>query len=420
MITQYPPMGNSGANPIYVQLDGDQVDAFGRLRISQPYTLFDSQARYAKDTAYSYYTSGTGGNSYNTNKSSVNLSVGTGVGTSIAQTYRVFPYQPGKSLLTMQTFTMASARTNLNQKIGYFNDNNGVFFMQSGSTLSFTIRTYTGGSVSDANTVTQANWNGDKLDGTGPSGITLDVTKTQILFFDFEWLGVGTVRCGFIINGVYINCHTFNNANSTQTTVYMQTAILPLRYEINATGTVTDTPVLQQICSTVISEGGYEQISQDYTARQTTAVSLGTSGTFYPLVSIRLNSSYLGAVVIPMGSQFVPVSGTATYEIVLVKNASLTGATWASTLSGGQVDVDIAATAFGTQPSGDAIVEHFYATASNQGTSIATSPAGYNWDLQLGVAYGATSSDTYTLGVRGIFSASPTCLGAINFFNLTV
>lgn len=421
MITQYPPSGSNSNNPVYVTIDGNQTDAFGRIRVAAPYTLYDSQARYAKDSTYSYQTSGSGTNSYNTNQSSVNLTVGTAVGTSIAQTYRVFPYQPGKSLLTLQTFTMAAAQTNLNQKVGYFNTNNGVYFMQSASTLSFTIRTFTSGSVAET-TVTQANWNGDKLDGTGKSGLTLDVTKTQILFFDFEWLGVGTVRCGFVINGLYVNCHTFYNANTTNTVVYMQTAILPLRYEINATNTVTGTPVLQQICSTVISEGGYEQTSQQYQAFRpiTSAFSLTTSGTYYPLVSMRLNSSYLGAIVVPASINFLPVSGTGTYELVLVKNATgLTGASWGSTVAGGQVDVDTAATAM-TIPSTDNIVLLSYATASNQGTATILTPTGFNWDLQLGVAAGASSSDTFTLGVRGNFASSPTCTGAISFWNLTV
>ena len=415
-ISLYPPQGSS-SYPISVVIGDDQTDAFGRIRISAPYTLFDSQARYAKDTAYNYAATGSGTSTYNTNQSSVNLTVGTAVGTAAAQTYRVFPYQPGKSLFTMQTFSMAASQTNLSQKVGYFNTNNGVYFQQTSAGLAFVLRTYTSGAVTET-VVTQANWNGDKLNGSGSSGITLDVTKTQILFFDFEWLGVGAVRCGFIINGQFYNCHTFYNSN-VNTLVYMQTAILPLRYEINATGTVTGTPSLQQICSTVISEGGYEQVSQQYVARLATPLSLAVSGTFYPLVSIRLNSSYLGAVVLPITTGFLPVSGTGTYEVVLVKNASLTGATWASTLSSGQVDVDTAASAFSVAPSGDSIVQLAYATANNQSQSAATAGSGYNWDLQLGVSQ-ANVSDTYTLGVKGTFSASPTCIGNITFYNLTV
>jgi hypothetical protein len=113
---------------------------------------------------------------------------------------------------------------------------NGVFFQLNNTTKSFILRTYIGGSVDDTTRkVDQSAWNGDKLDGTGASGLTLDLTKPQILWMDFEWLGVGNVRCGFIINGQYIVCHTYQNANVTGTSVYMTTAILPVRYEITNT-----------------------------------------------------------------------------------------------------------------------------------------------------------------------------------------
>ena len=425
-ITVYPPLGSSSSNPTSVSIGGTQVDAFGRLRVSQPYTLYDSQARYAKDSTFSYVVTGSGASSYNTNQSSVNLTVGTAIGTATAQTYRVFPYQPGKSLLTLQTFTMATGQTNLNQKVGFFNTNNGLYFMQSGTTLyvsvlSFTIRTFTSGSAVDT-TVNQSSWNGDKLDGTGASGLSLDVTKTQILFFDMEWLGVGRVRCGFNIAGQYIVCHTFYNSNTTNLVVYMQTAILNLRYEINATGTVTGTPVLQQICSTVISEGGYEQISQQYVARQSGAITLTTANSFYPIVGITLNPSYLGAVVLPANTSFLPVS-TGVYEVLLLKNPTYSATTTTSgALSGGQVDLILPTTASAPTAltfTADQVVQSSYATASNQSRSFTDVPTGFNWDLQLGVALGASVSDVYILAARCTTGAN-TCLGSISFYNLTV
>ena len=139
------------------------------------------------------------------------------------------------------------------------------------TTNSFVLRTNTSGTPSDARTVNQADWNGDKLDGTGTSGITLDTSKAQILWIDFEWLGVGSVRCGFIINGQYIICHTFNNANDLDK-VYMTTAILPVRYEIKATGATSGAATLKQVCSSVISEGGYQQINANLFARRTTVL----------------------------------------------------------------------------------------------------------------------------------------------------
>jgi len=428
-ITVYPPYGSTVNNAFYAQFGGSTVDAFGRLRVTSPYTLFDSQSRFAADTQYSYVTATGGTTTYNTNKSSVDLAVTTASGSTVlAQTFRVFPYQPGKGLLTLQTFTMAAAKTNLTQRVGYYSAYNGVYLEQGPNGVTFVIRTYTGGSVDSTRYVAQANWNGDKLNGTGPSGVTLDLTKTQILWFDFEWLGVGNVRCGFVINGQFVVCHTFQNAN-IGTSVYMQTAILPLRFEITNTGATASASTLQMICSSVQSEGGYEQTSQIFTARRTddgVTIANNTNLTFTPLVSIRVNSSYYGAIVIPQGILFHPTaSGSTGYEIVLVRNATLTGATWAgAALSSGQVDVDLAATAMTATV--DNIIQTSFSAQSAQATDTAIVPTGYNFDIQIGYTAslsgnGFGTSDTYTLGVRGL-NNSPTGsgTGSISFYNLTV
>lgn len=417
-ISLYPPIGGSDIQPVYTAFANNTVDAFGRLRTSMPVTMFDSQNRYAKDAAYDTQTATGGTVTYVNNQSALALAVTTSSGsTARTQTFRVFPYQPGKSFLTMQTFSMAAAQTNLTQRVGLFDTNNGVYLERAGSTTSFVIRTYTSGSVSNANSAAQSTWNVDKFDGTGPSGVTLDLTKTQILFINIEWLGVGSVRCGFVIDNEFYTAHQFDNAN-IQTVVYMQTAILPLRYEIFTTGTTSSAATLQQICSTVQSEGGYEQTSQQYIARNTSAVTLTAAATFYPLISIRLNSSYLGAVVIPAGFSFLPI-GTANYEVVLVKNATLTGATWGSTLAGGQVDVDTGASGTAITPTADSIVQLAYATSTNQANVSLEVPTGYNFDLQIGVSL-AGVSDTYTLAARTISGATNTCLGSIILYNLTV
>lgn len=404
MISVYP------AGVQDVALGGTNLDAFGRLRVSNPFTLFDSQNRYEKDPHFDESLTGSATSTYLSNESAVQLAVTTASGDkAVRQSLRVFPYQPGKSLLFLATFTMAAGQTNLRQRVGYFNTNNGVFFQKDGSTLSFVVRTYTSGSVSDARTVTQANWNGDKLDGTGSSGITLDTTKTQILFMDFEWLGVGSVRCGFIIDGQFIVAHTFHNANS-QTAVYMQTAILPVRYEIEATGTLSTSASMKQICSSVMSEGGYDQISQEHIARRTTVLgSIGT--TFLPLVSIRLASDSLGAVIIPSSMNALPTT-SGDYEVVLIRNATLTGASY-NTTDFNHVDYDVSATAL----SGGTIVQQNYVTASPLSSSSNIPNLGYNFNLQLGVTIGGTS-DVYTVAVRRL-SGSGDAIGSLSFYDLT-
>lgn len=385
------------------------LDAFGRLRVANPYTLFDSQNRYQKDPQFSESLTGSATATYVANESSINLEVTTLSGDkAVRQTYRVFPYQPGKSLQVLATFVMDSGKTNLRQRVGYFNTDNGVFFQVNGTTKSFVLRTNTSGTPSDVRTVDQADWNGDKLDGSGASGITLDVAKAQILYMDFEWLGVGSVRCGFVIDGTFIVCHTFNNANDV-TKVYMTTAILPVRYEIENTNTTASLSVLKQICSTVISEGGYQQVSALTWARMTAVMTATTS--FQPMVSIRLKSTSLGAVVLPSVYNAIPIGSTLDYEIVLMKNPTLTGASWTSLST--NVEYDVAATAL----TGGTIVQQSYTSGSNQGSALASGGTDYNFDLQLGVSL-AGVSDIYTLAARTI-SSTDDIIGALSFYDLT-
>ncbi len=401
--------------PLPVSIGGTNVDAFGRLRVSQPYTLFDSQNRYAKDAQFSESLTSGGSATYLPNEATVRLGVTTSsTSKAVRQSFRVFPYQPGKGLLVLATFVMADAQENVRQRVGYFNENNGVFFQKNNATNSFVLRTSTSGSPSDARTVNQADWNGDKLDGTGTSGFTLNTSKAQILWMDFEWLGVGSVRCGFIINGQYIVCHTFNNAND-QDKVYMTTAILPVRYELENIGTVFSSSNLRQICSSVISEGGYEQTSVDHVARRTTV--LGTiGGTFLPLVSIRLASTALGAVVLPNRVQVLPTT-SQNYEVALIKNPTLTGASWAAVSTDANVEFDVAATA----TTGGSIVQTDYVTASgSSGISNTSLPNAYNFDLQLGVSIAGTS-DIYTVAIRTVSGATTgDAVGSLSFYDLTI
>lgn len=389
------------------------LDAFGRQRVSQPYTLFDSQNRYAADNQFDVAVTGTGVTTYLPNEAAVKMEVtGAGAGSVVRQSYRSFPYQPGKGLLVLATFVMdGSQNLNLTQRVGYYNAQNGVFFQRIDGTYSFVLRSYVTGSVSDARTVNQSSWNGDKLDGTGPSGLTLDPSKAQILWMDFEWLGVGSVRCGFIINGQYIVCHTFENANVIAN-VYMTTAILPVRYEIVSTAAVAAS--MKAICCSVVSEGGFEQTSIDHVARRTTI--LGTiSTTFLPLVSIRLAAGRLGAVVLPNRVQMLPTT-SQNYEIALVKNPTLTSASWVAVPTDSNVEYDVSATVM----TGGSIVQTDYVTASGSGGVGNTSePTGYNWDLQLGASI-AGVSDIYTLGVRVVSGATTgDAVGSLSFYDLT-
>jgi hypothetical protein len=401
-----------------VSITGTNTDAFGRLRVSQPYSLFDSQNRYAIDNQFDTVFITGGSTSFLVNEASVAMINDTTSGAEVVrQTFRSMLYQPGKSLLVLATFKAAAPTANLRQRIGYFGTQNGVYFETSGAGTTtsalkaFVLRTSIGGSVDNTTRrVEQSAWNGDKLDGTGASGLTLDLSYPQILWMDFEWLGVGNVRCGFIINGQYIVCHTYQNANFTGNSVYMTTAILPVRYEITNTGATTTTSTLKQICSSVMSEGGLEPTSISHVALRSTALTVGA--TITPLVSIKLTSNALGAVVLPQALRVLPTSAD-DFEIQLVKNANLSGAAFSLVTSDTNVLFDTNATAM----TGGTITQINYAASTKQGTIPLNESAVFNWDTQLGVSISGVS-DVYTIGVR-TFSGTGNIVGSLTFFDLT-
>lgn len=331
-------------NPV-VSIGGNQTDAFGRIRVSEPFTLFDSQSRYYNHQQFNQATANGGTYTYDANSSTFTMETTTTAGSSvISESYRVFPYQPGKSLLILATFCGSTPKTNLTQRVGFFGAQNGIFFEVRGTTLNLVIRSYSAGSLVE-DRIPQDSWNGDKLDGTGASGITLFTNRDQIFWTDVEWLGVGSVRCGFIINGQYINCHTFNHANiAGNVTTYMTTATLPLRYEIFTTGVTATPSTLRQICSTVISEGGYNSFGVTETAGTgITPRRLTTLGVYYPLVSIRMAAGRTDSIIVPRQTDML--SPTVNYyRWVLLKNATITDATWAGISSTGSVEYDLAAT----------------------------------------------------------------------------
>ena len=338
------------------------ADAFGRLRVSQPLTLFDSSHRYRDNGLWNTSTASGGTTVFSANEGLVNVNVTTTSGSQVLrETTKVFSYQPGKSLLVFNTFVMAPAQTNLRQRVGYFGTDNGLYIQLNNSTLSFVERSLVTGIVTES-IVNQAAWNADTLDGNGPSGITLDITKAQILFMDIEWLGEGTVRLGFVIDGNFIVCHRFNHANLIPST-YITTASLPLRYEITNTGATATASTLKQVCSTAISEGGYELrgAQQAIGTPITAPISLATAGTYYPIISIKLNTSYLDAVVI-LTALSIMGTGTGIYNWRVVATGETTGGTWLSAGANSSVDYNITGTGF----SGGRILASGFITSTTQ------------------------------------------------------
>lgn len=407
----------STSAPVVITAGGTPTaDAFGRLRTSLPFTLFDSSHRYSDNDLWATSTSSGGAATFSATEGLVNLSVTTTSGSTVLrETTKVFSYQPGKSLLNLNTFVMAAPQSNLTQRVGYYGADNGFYLEQVGTTINFVERSLVTGTETR---IPKASWNIDKLDGTGPSGLTLDLTKAQILWMDMEWLGLGTVRMGFVINGQMIHCHSFHHANLISST-YITTASLPLRYEIFTTGTTASAATLKQVCSTVLSEGGYElrgdqkSISTDVTA----PISLPTNGSVAPLISIRLKTSpnRLDAIVIPTAISILPTTAD-NFKWQLLARATTTGGTWVSAAANSAVNYNITATSV----TGGRVLANGFATASNQGSAAINvlKQALFQFQLERDIF----TSTPYELVLACASSGNPTAgkvLASIDFEEIT-
>ena len=396
-----------------VGFKADVVDAFNRLKVANPFTLFDSQNRYKPNDKWDVFGITGGTYSYSIIESAINLIVGTTLGSKISrETKRIFPYQPGKSLLVLNTFALNQPKEGLRQRIGYFGltggatsgvPYNGVYLQQSGLTLSMVMSS---ASLNTTTTVNQADWNGDVFNGTGASGRNLDISKANILWMDFEWLGVGDVRTGFYVDGKPVIAHTFHNDN-INTTTYMTTACLPIRYELeNLTGQ-TGSSQLKQICSSVISDGGYQGRSQkqfvSVGTKTSDAVTIG-NGTLTPVLSIRLNSNRLDAIVLPTQLDILVTTADNIRWQLLLNATGLTGASW-TTHSNGTIDYDTSTTAY----TGGQIIQQGLAYQKVESTALGTLE---DFNIQLGRSQSGVS-DIITLVAAGAAASTAKILASL-------
>ena len=298
--------------------DSTDKDAFYRLRVSEPYTLFDGNTIYNNNILFfDYQVVGNCSNSgpvgaamtHTVNANSVTNDF------SAQQTHFYAKYQPGKSFLSMFSFLFGNVTSGISRRVGFYdtdstnnyNPQNGIVLEQNINGVSWTI--YQGSPGNTIQQVYQSNWNVDTFNGNGPSGVTLDFTKNSLGFVDMEWLGVGRVRCGFFVNGVPLVAHVFNN--STQTLPYINNPYLPIRYEIRKTDNSQANGSMKAICCSIISEAGYNPIGVNITYPSDDvkiADNLSQS-----IIAVRLNSSCPRATLYPISVEIITnLAGTTT------------------------------------------------------------------------------------------------------------
>jgi len=346
--------------------DTASLDAFGRQRVANPESLFDTSFEYdLMPLLWQMKTTGSGSAAHDSDARMATLSVGGSTGLVKGQTYSYFPYQKGKSQRFLMTFVLGTVAGGIRRRVGYFDDSDGIFLEQTFAGLFLVLRSSTSGAIVDTR-IAQSDWNQDPFDGTGSSGITIDVTRRQILDADIEWLGVGRVRFGFNIDGKTVYAHYINNANIGAAAPYMRTGTLPLRYEIENTG-AGSAATLSAICSSVFSEGGFEKDrGVPFSAsRGDVAASVGAR---VPVLSIRpkatFNSIENRGQITPLGVNIFTTSQSVFVEIVYNGLLFGTGA-FVSVADESVTEYNVAATVI----SGGYTLQAFYVPVNGSGNN---------------------------------------------------
>lgn len=392
-------------------LDSPSIDAFSRWRVSTPTTLFESTFRYdLAPLQYEQITS-SGSIAHDATNSAADLSISAATGLAAMQSYRWIRYQPGKSQMTLITFTFGSAAANVTRRVGLFNATNsgatvtivdGILLEQTGAS-TVNLRIVNSGTQADQ-TVAQASWNLDPLDGSGDSGITLDLSKSQILVIDFQWLGVGRVRVGFDIDGTVIYAHEFLNANSV-TDVYMQSATLPVRAELS-TG-ASETAAMSFICASVVSEGGQDDAlgytfatAFSGTAGNNSRVHLGSMRPYTAFNSIAPRYPF----EIQMIETVVTGNNPVLFEVVYGATFSA-GPTWAGAAFSAYSGAEIT-TAGGTISTSPIVAYAFYNASSATNRQSASRDISALYPLTLDGAGAQRALGTISIYATGIGATS--------------
>lgn len=334
--------------------DSASVDAFGRWVTASPGWRFDNQTTYqATGLGLVSVLNGTGSSvAQDANYRDVLITCGANAGAyaRLVSPYHI-PYTPGRATQAAITGVLAAAKANVQYRMGLFDELNGFYLASTSNGVVLAKRSSVNGGVAVTTEVSQASWNIDPFDGTGPSGVTLDITKTHILLIDIQALYVGRVRMGFDIDGVAYWAHQFVHANSNARP-YIAYASLPVHWEIVNTAGAASASTMYGICCSVWSSGGeslFEMDGYPFAYSNTTAgISLSTRR---PVLSLRPratfgdNSSVFRGLILPKEIGAYAATHGALVEVV--KGGGLTGASWvnASIAAYSAAEVDVSATA---------------------------------------------------------------------------
>jgi len=376
---------------------GGAIDAFGRLRTCQPYKLFELTATQSLDTTryIDIATAGGGSGTHEKTRSSIKASVDTASGSyCYLKSRAAIPYVKGSSQLVKITGCFAQGKTNLRQRYGMFDTNNGIYFEIDGTTPYVVVRSNVTGSIVNTR-VAQSSWNVDKLDGTGASGLTYDHSKQTVYMMDFGWLGSHAVRFYIDIGNTILLVHEAKFSNQLDYP-YMRTPVLPIRGEIENLGTTASASDMRLTCASVEAEGSISSHGKvkDFNTG-TTAIAINATPKL--VAGIRIDPNNIDSVIDILEMEILPYSGNDAAYFEVIYNPTIVGGTWADVGGGSVAEALVSYTSF----SGGAVMKSGYFPTDNKNQLSAVFSRVIESDVAMGSAIDGTP-DPVVLSVRTI------------------
>ena len=389
-------VATSEGQPLSVELSNVASTSKNRLQVTNPEIIFFNTFQYGTETdVWDTSTTSGGTATHLASGSAIDMAVTSTAGSQvIRQTQNVMRYIPGRNANLAFAVRYETPVVGIRRRVGLFNGTDGFYFEDNGGDYACVITSSTSGSTVITR-VARADWNGDKLDGTGPSGIVADPTAQQLISMSYEWYGAGQIIFQYVIDGQAIAIHKFNTGNILEGP-WCKTPFLPIRLELtNVTG-AAGTHHLYQGSNSVSNEGStqYYGVGESYLT-SLSGITMTSANTFYPILSIRLKATALQGIALPTFFQAATVDNTDIFY-KFVKNATLTQGTWTDMPGVNAFTQYLESPATGTTALTDGSVLDTGMIINNVGNKIELNK---DTVYQIGRSSLGTVSDTLTLAI---------------------
>lgn len=384
----------------------------GRLKVSNTETFFFNTFQYGKETdIWDESTANGGSGIYDASVNQIDMSVSEVSGSEcVRQTKNVQRYVPSRNSNLAFAIKLEQPTSGIRRRFGLFEENDGIFFEDGGDGDYYcVIRSSVRGSVNEIK-ISRNNWNGDKLDGTGPSRIVANPEAQQLITIDYEWYGAGEIGFNYAIDGLPRRIHTFSTANSF-IDPWCKTPFLPIRVEIKniSGGQANGRYHVYQGSNSLTSEGNSTNLGVAESIATSIVGSLVPRDIFYPLISLRLKADSLKGVVFPRHFQIATTQNNVNLFYKIVRNADVSGAVWQDHPDTNSfVQYDISGTAY----SNGQVVDNGFVL---YGTSSAQTKLDDALNYQIGRSGMGAFSDIYTLAVAHSAATDKNVIGALTW-----